>query len=299
MFSSASRACSLIFLAAMTIVARTSEATENGGSSYPMGADSYLTAVLPPPGMYGQVFGSHYTADELKDNSGRNLPIDFHLRVNVIAPRLIWVSEQQFLGGQFAIHAIAPLVDINASVNGLSQHNKGLGDVIFGPALGYHFSDKFHAVLGLDTIAPSGEYDRHDVANLGRNYWVLEPLAAFSYTQPEGINADIKAIYSYNFENPSTHYRSGQEFHFDYTVGWGVGSGWVLGVGGYFYRQTTDDRDDDGDVPNNKGRAFAIGPAIKYSSNSGWFLTAKWQKEQDVRNRPEGDAYWLKLSFPL
>jgi len=34
-----------------------------------------------------------------------------------------------------------------------------------------------------------------------------------------------------------------------------------------------------------KGRSFAIGPSIKYSGEGGWFVTAKWSKETEVRNR--------------
>ncbi|MNT67773.1 hypothetical protein D3C72_2059400 [compost metagenome] len=100
-------------------------------------------------------------------------------------------------------------------------------------------------------------------------------------------------------ENQSTDYRSGQEFHFDYSAGWAVTPSWVVGVGGYFYRQTTDDKQDGETLSDNKGRAFAIGPSIKYDSNDGWFLSAKWQQESSVRNRAEGDAYWLKLTIPL
>lgn len=55
----------------------------------------------------------------------------------------------------------------------------------------------------------------------------------------------------------------------------------------------------EGGGSNNKGREFAIGPSIKYANSNGWFLTAKWQQESSVRNRAEGDAYWLKLTVPL
>lgn len=106
-------------------------------------------------------------------------------------------------------------------------------------------------------------------------------------------------MYDFNLRNSDTDYRSGQELHADYSLGWGVGYGWVLGVGGYIYRQTTDDRQNGDRLEDNKGRAFAIGPSIKYSGASGWFVTAKWQKESDVRNRPEGEAYWIKLTLPL
>jgi hypothetical protein len=52
-------------------------------------------------------------------------------------------------------------------------------------------------------------------------------------------------------------------------------------------------------VEDNKGRAFAISPSIKCTSASGWFMTAKWQKDCTVCNRPEGEAYWVKRPSPF
>ncbi|WP_153000145.1 SphA family protein [Pseudomonas syringae] len=274
-------------------------ATEGGGSSYPMGAENYLTGAMPPPGFYGQVFAESYRANRLLDNRGSKALDDFHLSADVIAPRLIWVTGQKVFDGDLAFHLNIPLVDLKVDVNGQHQRKTGMGDIIFGPALGYHYSQNFHAIYAIDIFAPTGEYDRGDLANIGRNYWAIEPIAAFSYVDPAGLNADLKMMYDFNQRNRATDYRSGQEAHADYSLGWGLGNGWVVGVGGYVYRQITDDRQDGDTVRDTRGRAFAIGPSIKYASASGWFVTAKWQKESDVRNRPEGEAYWVKLTLPL
>lgn len=274
-------------------------ATEGGGASYPLGAENYMSGAMPPPGFYGQLFVNHYNADNLRGNDGNKLPIDFKLRATAIVPRLIWVSDYRLLGGNLALHAILPLVDLKVDVNGQSQRNRGLGDAIFGPALGFHHSEKLHSTLALDFIAPTGRYDKDDLANPGRNYWVIEPVYAISYVDPDGLNMDAKFMYDFNRRNPATDYRSGQEFHVDYAVGWGLGNGWVAGVGGYFYHQTTDDRLDGERVEGNKGRSFAVGPSVKYSNKDGWFITAKWSRETQVRNRPQGDAYWLKVTVPF
>ncbi|MNF46302.1 hypothetical protein D3C85_549780 [compost metagenome] len=288
------------FIASMLALAtHAAQATEGGGSSYPMGSDNWVIGAIPPPGLYTQIFASHYEADTLKDNRGNELPVDFSVRADALSPRLIWVTDQQILGGSLAFHTIMPLVDMRVSVNGNSQNKRGLGDMFFGGALGFHHSEKLHSLVALDVIAPTGEYDKNDIANIGRNYWVVEPVFAASYIDKTGFNADIKVMYDFNMENQSTDYRSGQEFHFDYSAGWAVTPSWVVGVGGYFYRQTTDDKQDGETLSDNKGRAFAIGPSIKYDSNDGWFLSAKWQQESSVRNRAEGDAYWLKLTIPL
>lgn len=274
-------------------------ATEGGGTSYPLGAENYLSGAMPPPGFYGQLFINHYEADNLRGNDGDKLPVDFRVRANAITPRLIWVSDYSLFGASVALHAIVPLVDLKVELNGQSQSKQGLGDIIFGPALGFHHSEQFHSILALDMIAPSGRYDRDDLANTGRNYWVIEPVYAMSYIDPNGLNLDAKLMYDFNRENPATDYRSGQEFHVDYALGWGLGNGWVLGIGGYYYRQTTDDRQDGQRIADNKGRALAIGPSIKYSGANGWFVTAKWEQETQVRNRAQGDAYWVKLTVPF
>jgi hypothetical protein len=38
---------------------------------------------------------------------------------------------------------------------------------------------------------------------------------------------------------------------------------------------------------------------VQYASRDGWFLSAKWQDESGVRNRTDGQAYWLKFTVPL
>ncbi|WP_166363385.1 SphA family protein [Pseudomonas akapageensis] len=289
-------------LAGFTVIALSvglAHASERGGTSYPMGAETYMGGVLPPPGVYGQLFVSHYEADTFRGNDGQKLPMDFDLRVDCVAPRLIWVTEQKVLGGDLALHIIVPMVDLKVSVNGQEQSNSGLGDILFAPALGYHYSEKLHAIFAVDTIAPTGKYNRNDLANPGRNYWVFQPLVALSYVDPEGLNVDLKTMYDFNRKNEATDYLSGQALHMDYAVGWGLGNGWVVGVGGYALWQTTDDRQNGQTVEDNKARSLAIGPAIKYASNKGWFLTAKWQDETQVRNRPDGNAYWLKLTIPF
>ncbi|MGH8381935.1 SphA family protein [Pseudomonas sp.] len=277
----------------------TAQATENGGSSYPMGAENYMSGAMPPPGFYSQFYVGHYEADSLRDNRGDKVPVDFRVRANSVSPRLIWVTEHTVFGGNLGFHAIAPLVDLKVEVNGQSQSKQGLGDMIFGPALGFHHSEKLHSIVALDFIAPTGEYDRGDLANIGRNYWVIEPVLAISYIDPNGLNIDAKTMYDFNLRNDSTDYLSGQELHVDYAVGWGLGNGWVVGVGGYVLYQTTDDRQNGDRIEDNKGRSIAIGPSVKYSSNTGWFLTAKWEKENQVRNRAEGNAYWMKLTIPF
>ena len=288
-----------VLAAGMALAGATASATEGGGSSYPMGAENYLTGAMPPPGFYTLAFINHYRADELKDGAGNTVPVDFRVRATAIAPRFVWVTGHTLFGGQVAHAMIVPLVDLDVSVAGASQRKRGLGDIIVTAlALGYHHSDKLHSVAALDIITPSGSYDRNRPANPGRNYWAIQPVYTASHVDPGGWNWDVKLMYDINFRNKDTDYRSGHEAHADFSLGYAIAPNWVVGVGGYAYRQTTDDELHGVDI-GNRGRALAIGPSVKYDNGKGFFITAKLQRETGVRNRAEGHAFWIKATVPF
>lgn len=275
-------------------------ATEGGGSIYPHGVENYMAGALPPPGMYGIVYGNSYSADRVNDANGNNLNIPgFKVNANVVAPRFVWVTGQKLLGGDMVVHAIAPVVNLKVEAAGNSQSKTGLGDVTVGVGSGFHYSPNLHAIYALDVILPTGGYTKGDLANIGRNYTSFEPVVAVTQVDPAGFNADIKLGWLVNGANSETDYRSGQEFHFDYSAGWGLGNGWTVGAGGYYYQQITSDKQNGQTVADSKGKALAIGPSVKYDSGKGWFVTAKWQKETAVENRAQGSALWLKAVFPL
>ncbi len=277
-----------------------SQATEGGGSIYPVGAENYGCCALPPPGVYGQVFGQQYNASTLRDNHGDRIPVpNFRVEATAIVPRLIWVTPTQIFGGSLAFHGILPLVTLKVNAGAESQRNTGIGDMTFGTALGWHLSPTLHLLAGVDVFAPTGGYRQTDLANIGRHYWAVQPLVGVTRMDPEGVNADLKLMYTFNGRNDATDYRSGQELIADYSLGYGILRNWVVGVGGYYYLQTTDDRQAGATVANNRGRAFAIGPSIKYDSGKGWFVSLKYQAETGVRNRADGGALWLKATFPL
>lgn len=263
-----------------------------------MGSETWVIGALPPPGLYSQTYATRYSADALKDSNGDRVPVNFEVNANALVQRLIWVTDREVAGGSLSFHTIVPLVDVEVSLNGLSDRKQGIGDIFVGAALGFHHSDKLHSLVALDLIAPTGRYDATDLANTGRNYWAIEPVLAATFVDPAGFNGDIKLMYDYNFENDATGYRSGQEFHFDYSLGWALSPTVVAGLGGYYYRQVSDDELNGQALANSRGQAFAIGPALKVNGD-GWFLNVKWQAESQVRNRAQGDAFWLKLTLPL
>ncbi len=150
----------------------------------------------------------------------------------------------------------------------------------------------------MDIILPTGSYDKNNPVNVGRNYTTFEPIYAVTYISDCGWDVSGKFLYDFNTENDDTDYKSGQEFHFDYAVGKQVTKSWKVGVGGYYYKQITDDEKDGKKLKNSKGQVFAIGPQVQYNHGKLSFI-GKYQIETNVKNKPKGNKAWFKLIWPL
>lgn len=294
--------CTSAVLAGLALWAvGSAQALESGSTpAYPNGGEGFLAGVVPPPGFYSLIYASSYSANRLNDSQGNHLNVPgFKIRANAIAARFAWVPGVKVGDGDLVFHTIVPLLNISANTPGGSQTKTGLGDVTVGGAVGFHHSPHFHTAFGLDWHLDTGGWSRTNIVNLGNNHKAVEPIAVFSYIDPAGLNADMRVGYSFNQRNKDTDYRSGDDFHFDYSVGWGMGPKWVLGVGGYYYRQVKNDKQGGVELANSKTRAMSMGPILKYDGGNGWIFTVKWEKEFAVRNKTQGSALQIKALLPF
>jgi hypothetical protein len=272
-------------------------ATENGGGAYPNGAEDFMSGAVPPPGFYFINYFTYYSSDKFKIKDDGEIP-DFRLRVTADTLRFIYVTKQQIFGGFWGMHIFLPFLNEDVTLPAGSQTKFGIGDIIVDPVILSWHTKNWHFSTGLDIFMPTGSFEKDRITNIGRNYWTFEPIAAFTFLSDGGFEVSSKFMYDFNTKNNDTDYLSGQEFHFDYTVGYRTG-GWSLGLGGYFYKQITDDRQNGQKVALGdgfKGQVFALGPEIKYDYKNVSF-TLKYQKEMDVTNKPEGDKFWFKFLY--
>ncbi|NWF52080.1 MAG: transporter [Nitrospirae bacterium] len=307
----------LLFFGASIFLALSSEdifATEGGGGAYPNGAEDFMSGAVPPPGTYFINYLIYYHADEFNNGRGENVDEDFDLDVIVNVFRFIHITKHKILGGYWGMHMFIPVVYQEVSVGSpggiLSDTQTGVGDIIVDPIILSWHSKNFHFATGVDIYIPTGRYDagrgsnEFDIANTSRNYWTFEPIVAFTYQSDFGLEVSSKFMYDINTNNPDTDYRSGQEFHFDYTLGYKINN-WRIGVGGYYYKQITDDKLNGkvvefpkplGFPDGFKGQAIAVGPQLKYDYKNMSFIL-KYHREFEIENRPEGDNFWFKFVY--
>lgn len=282
----------LVSSALVCLFSTNSYATENGSDSFALGAEGLLAGALPPPGLYLLSYYQNYTASNFVGADGNTLIPDFDIDAKALVPRVVWMTEQKLLGGQVGFYAAQPLVDLRLKIAGQRDHNSGLGDLIFAPMLGWH-QGNHHWAAAVETIFPTGDYDKDNLANMGKNYYTFRPIFAYTYNQPHGWDISTKISYSFNTENKDTNYQSGEYIAADYSVGYKLNPNWTLAVQGYAFKQTSSDEVNNVEI-DFKGQALAYGPGIQYQKD-GWALEAKYLKETEVENRPKGDATWLKF----
>lgn len=294
-----------ILIAAVFSMLTAAQGWAGGGQHYPNGAEDFMVGALPPPGTYLVNYMMLIQKNSLTDNSGKAAPVDFNASVFADVPRLIYVSPYSLFGASLAAHVFVPFygADVTVSAGGtkvVDDNDKGIGDIIFSPLVfGWHFGPELHAVFALDMWAPTGNYDKNNTATqiLSKNHWTFEPVLAVSYLK-EGFDVSAKLMYDFNTRNNDTKTDPGQEFHFDWALGYGLKNGLSGGVVGYNYWQTTDDEVNGVKVKDNKSQVGGIGAGLKYWPKQGPFsMVIKQYWEYGAKNMATGPQTQFKIVY--
>ena len=308
-------ASALVFAAALAVGLHASPvaATEGGGSNKVLGLDTVLTGVMPPPGMRLTSYLGYYTADQTLDGSGNPRPgiSNFNVNATAFATRFQYVwADAKWWGADIETRLgltwfanVSVQLDVQTPggrIHRAGSENNFFPSGLLAPALlGWH-SDTVHQTTGLEVFFPSRDYLPDQLANVSTGYWSVAPAYWVTWLPNDLVEVSGSFVYLYNFENGTTHYKSGQEFNLDYGLGYALTPTWQAGLNGYYYQQTTDDVLNGSDVPGgNRGRAVAVGPFIRYHPSKDLGIALKWQKEFAVENRASGNRFFLQLSMKL
>jgi hypothetical protein len=242
--------------------------------------------------------------------------VNIDAKSDAYALTLLWAPDWD-MGPkwQYAMSATIPWVtmdvtaDISASpfgsITSVRRKDKesGLGDITLIPLMfNYNINKDLNTNYRLTIYAPTGDYEVGRLANLGKNFWTVEPTAAITYFgQKNGIEASLFFGMDFNTENTDTNYKSGIQAHLDGTLAqhfplWGGFAG--AGVSGFWYRQLSNDSGNGANLGSFKARAHGIGPALSFASKvaeQDIIAEFKWLHEFDNKNRFEGDTIFLKV----
>lgn len=299
----------LVFAASVTSVG---SGAEGGGSTYAIGAATINPGLEPsPPGFTFLNYNQFYTASHLRNLRGADAIPAYRLTSEVSSFRFDYTLPDRFFpqGVRVGVQLIQPVFNSEVytrvgTAQGQKHSGAGLGDTTFVPlVVGYKgttvglgdYALKFRLLI----TAPTGAYDVTQVVNRGRNYFSYDPQIGIQYFPRPDLTVGANLTYTFNEINGKTNYKSGSEFIAEYIADYSPVKDLWVGIGGYAYRQTTADLKNGAEFQDGHfGSAFAVGPQVRYTTRFG-SITAKWQHEMLVRNRPDGERFWLQLFVPL
>ena len=277
------------------------------GSHYNYGVEGVLGATAPPPGWHYRMYNLWYNPNELKDNSGNTVPVNFDLNVFASAQRIIHVTTIKILGADYLYDFVIPLVDQDVTINSFSDSQSlTFGDIEIEPfVLAWH-RPRWDAVFGLAVIAPTGHFDGNEPASPGLGYWSgrLTLGGTLYLDEKKTWSASVLTRTLINSEQEDTNVTPGSEFIAEYGLGKDIPVSNSLivrpGLAGASYWQISDDSDNDlraGIVADHRKQAHAIGAEINlFYLPMLLQMNLRYLQEYGVENGPEDARIVLTLT---
>jgi len=300
------------------LVASSSYADEGGVSFWLPGTYSSLAAVPGTPGwslpiVYyysdGSLGGSHRFVVGGDVTAGMDATVDMiFLSPTYVMARPMWgASSAITLGwaiGRTKVAVDAKLSGPNGAIleQNASDEVTGGGDLFPQWTLAWNKGTTnlmTYVMVGI----PVGLYEPGRLATVGINHGAIDGGGGYTYLDSEAGN-EFSAVlgFTYNFENPDTHYRNGCDSHLDWAASRTLSRGFQAGVAGYFYEQLGDDSGSGAVLGDFHSSVTGVGPQLGRSMEVGgeeWYVQAKAYWEFAAQNRPEGWNLSLTLAIPL
>jgi hypothetical protein len=313
-------------LAVLTCIPRAAVADENGISVWLPGIYGSLAAAPQRPGWsLSTVYYHTSVSDQGSAAASReievggfsktvtsvgNVNLDADANLGLVLPNYVFATP--VLGGQAAAGVMIPFGGNSTSLNGsltigkvstttsLSDSLFGNGDIFPQGSLRWNYGVNNFMVYGI-TDVPLGAYDSSRLSNIGVGHWAIDGGAGYTYLDLKtGLEASAVTGLTYNFENPSTDYQSGVDWHLDLGLSKIFDHKLQIGAVGYIYQQLSADSGGASILGDFKSRVFGVGPQVGYIFPIGdlhAYLNLKGYKEFGAENRAEGWNAWLTLSI--
>lgn len=258
---------------------------------YPNGVEGLKAATLPPPGIYFRDYNYGYFANEFPGG-----PAGFNLKVYVQAPRLIWMSEAQFLGGTYGADVLVPFVQQDLKVGAFHASDFGLGDLSVEPLLLSWHKPQYDLAVAYGIWAPSGRFDPARPLNPGKGYFGHMFTAGGTYYFDTEKTWAFSALnrFEINQENPDTKTTTGSAWTVEGGLSKTLNKIFDLGVIGYAQAKISRDR---GPAAGPSDSVGGIGPELSVMFPP-WmlFASARYVFEFGANDRPEGHMVNVTLT---
>jgi hypothetical protein len=263
-------------------------------AQYAPGTEGLKAATLPPPGLYLRDYNEFYYADHANDFQGNKVPSPEAFGY-VNAPRLIWITDVEVLGGYLGADALVPLNYTHLS--GLGQ-NFGVGDVFFEGTWSSHLK-QWDFALGAGAWAPTGRFSPTDPTLPGTGYWTEMFTVGATWYPDEAKKWSLSALnrYECSQQNGDTGNTVGQAYTVEGGLGYGVTKTVDVGVITYYQQQVTPTT---GYSFDQRNRVAGVGPEVSaFFPSITLGVSLRYAYEFMAEGRLQGNTVTLTLTKVL
>jgi len=184
----------------------------------------------------------------------------------------------------------------------LTERSWGVGDLY--PMAGLSWNKGVNnGMVYLMGDVPVGAYQPDRLGNMGLGHAAIDAGGAYTYlNEKTGREFSATVGFTYNLENPDTHYRNGIDSHLDLAVSQFLSERLHSGLVGYLYYQLTGDNGPGALRGPFRSQVSAVGPQIGYAFKVGgreWYANLRAYWEFWAEHRLEGYSAYLALQIPL
>jgi hypothetical protein len=278
---------------------------EGGAGDYIPGLCASLTNITPnKPGF---ALGSGYLFYTGSVGTGATLPFDGLLASKISADvyladlSLTYTFRATILGAHNRVSLSIPYVrvDVQAKISlnprlfrfiignrtkTVSDGANGISDICFVPfALNWTFGD-LQVNLQFFLVAPTGDYQKGQLANPGKKHWMFDWLLGLSYlSHKTGTELTIFGGFAVSTKDPATDYRGGDVFHLEATLQQylPLSKLTLIGVGAnaFYYQEVTSDSGSGARLGGLEGTDIGVGPVVTLihkAEKYNFSFQAKW-----------------------
>ncbi len=295
----------------MALIAASGRApgAEGGSTEYVGGYTGFAAGYVPPdPGTYLTSEFYYYDGRTRILAAQGKLALEVSTQIYFETIQLTQLTSWHLLGGEFGFGIAVPFgyCGVRAALEPFdverSAATRGFGDLALAPAVLAWHTGPWYANVALSVFAPTGEYDPNQAVSLSKHFWAVDAAASFSYLSERGLDLSFSLGYTVNFENPDTHYRSGDVVHLDVALGQYLTRRFKIGAVGYAVVQVTGDSGAGAILGPFKSDIYAAGLGIELDPTilgHEVSFQLRGYREFQAQNHLAGNAAYLTTDLKL
>ena len=283
-------------------------ADEGGVSFWYPGTYGSLAALPQQPGWSLSVTHYHATVSARGFTGGTSAATDsnYNEHTDQVLFGAAYVFATPFLGAQASLgmsslygrDTVRLSTASFAPSDNISESATGFGDLF--PVFSLRWNQGVYNLMTYVTgDIPIGVYNPLRLAYLGVGHGAIDAGGAYTYFNSKtGQEFSGTLGFTYNPINPSTHYQSGVDMHFDWGASQFLTEHLHVGLVGYVYKEIGCDSGSGNRVGCFRSQVAGIGPQIGFNFPLGGmagYLSLRAYKEFDAKNRPDGWNAWITL----